>query len=125
MCHQEDQQAIPGSLALVLLAIILVWSLRLDLDGVKIVGMVPEGLPDPSIPNLNFQTISQLLSLALIISLVGFMESITIGKAIQARHRTYEVQANKELIALGLSNMIGSVFHAIPCFRRTRTHCSK
>jgi SulP family sulfate permease len=42
------------------------------------------------------------------------MESISISKAIQARHRNYEVKANKELIALGLSNMIGSLFSTFP-----------
>jgi SulP family sulfate permease len=105
---------IPGSLILVIVSIILVYVLRLDLIGMKIVGFVPRGLPEPSMITIDLHTALQLLPLALLISLVGFMESISISKAIQARHRNYEVKANRELIALGLSNMIGSLFSTFP-----------
>jgi len=55
-----------------------------------------------------------LLPVALTISFVGFMESIAVAKAIQAKHKNYQISANQELIGLGLANIIGSFFKAFP-----------
>jgi len=46
--------------------------------------------------------------------LVGFMESIAVAKAIQARHKNYQVRSNQELIGLGLANLGGALFQAFP-----------
>jgi SulP family sulfate permease len=105
---------IPGALIIMALAIGLVYLFRLDLAGVKIIGEVPEGLPSFSMPALQLDDVSNLFSLALLISLVGFMESISIGKAIQARRKNYVVRANQELIGLGAANIAGSFFNAFP-----------
>lgn len=55
-----------------------------------------------------------LLPIALAIALVSFMESIAVAKAIQAKHKNYKVDANQELIALGVANIGGSFFQAYP-----------
>jgi SulP family sulfate permease len=81
---------------------------------VKIVGEVPSGLPSLGFPEISLEKLNTLFSLALIISLVGFMESISIAKAIQTKRRNYKVIANKELIGLGLANISGSLFSAFP-----------
>lgn len=107
-------KSLPGPLIIVALGILAVSVLNLQEAGVKIVGAVPEGLPSFSLPELSLEGIGSLFSLALIISLVGFMESISIAKAIQTKRRNYKVSANKELIGLGLSNIAGSMFSAFP-----------
>ena len=111
---KKVNKSIPGPLVAVLLSILAVWLLDLSNYGVKIVGEVPGGLPAFSLPQLNMETIQQLLPTALAISLVSFMESIAVAKAIQAKHNDYKVLPNQELIALGASNIFGSFFKSYP-----------
>ncbi len=106
--------AMPSQLLAVVFGILTVWGLGLDSYGVKIVSDVPQGLPAFGVPRLDTATIEALLPAALAISLVGFMESIAVAKAIQARHKNYKVDPNQELIALGLANIGGSFFKAYP-----------
>lgn len=105
---------IPAALVLVVVSIFFVWSFSLESQGVSIMKNVPSGIPTPKIPHLNFQEIEQLLPTALTLALIAFMEAISISKAVQARHKDYELDANQELIALGAANMIGSIFNAYP-----------
>ncbi len=107
-------KSLPGPLIVVVIGIILVSVLGLGEKGVKIVGEVPAGLPVIGWPQISLENLNSLFSLALIISLVGFMESISIAKAIQAKRKNYKVVANKELIGLGLANISGSLFSAFP-----------
>ncbi len=106
--------AFPGSLVVVVVGILLVWGLGLHEQGVKIVGEVPSGLPAFSIPIFDWPTMQKLLPIALAIALVGFMESIAVAKAMQARHRDYKLDANQELVALGLANVGGAFFSSFP-----------
>lgn len=107
-------KSIPGPIILVVMGIIAVWLLGLDKNGVSIVGVVPDGLPHFSTPNITLQDISNLFPLALIISLVSFMESISIAKTVQAKRKNYKVSANNELMGLGLSNITSSFLGAFP-----------
>ncbi len=108
-------RAIPGPLMAVLFGILVVSLLGLDeAYGVKIVGTIPEGLPQFSMPLFDLPTFSALLPTALTIALVGFMESIAVAKAIQSKHRDYKVDANQELIGLGLANIGGAFFKSYP-----------
>ena len=103
----------PGPLIAVALGTLVVWLLRLDAQGVEIVGVVPSGLPRPHIETVSFATIRDLLPTAITLSLVQFMSVISLGKVFAAKHR-YTVRANKELFALGAVNLLGSVFRSIP-----------
>jgi sulfate permease, SulP family len=105
---------IPGPLAVVALSTVLVWILDLNAEGVSIVGSVPGGFPTFTIPELSIITMQALIPAALTIALVGYMESIAVAKAIQAKHKTYKVSANQELIALGVANIGGALFQAFP-----------
>ncbi len=105
---------IPGPLIVVLLGIGAVVSFGLHQSGVAIVRDVPGGLPSMSVPNWSVEQFKQLLPTALAIAFVGFMESIAVAKAIQAKHKNYKVIPNQELIGLGLANIIGSLFKAFP-----------
>lgn len=107
-------KAIPGPLVVVVLGILAVYFLGLADGGMKIVKTVPSGLPTPTLPTMDWASISDLFPIALTIALVGFMESIAVAKAIQAKHKDYEVTPNQELIGLGLANIGGAFFRAFP-----------
>jgi SulP family sulfate permease len=107
-------KGIPGALVAVVLGIVAVWGLGLSGQGVKIVGEVPQGLPGFSLPTFDLGSWQALLSAALTIALVGFMESFAVAKAIQAKHKDYQVDANQELVGLGLANFGAAFFQGYP-----------
>ena len=104
----------PGALIAVVLGVVAVYFLKLNEAGVRIVGEVPGGLPIPQIPDLEPDRISQLFPIALALSLIAFMEAISVAKAVEEKRRENRVNANQELIALGLSNIVGSLFQSYP-----------
>ncbi|MBK7477955.1 MAG: solute carrier family 26 protein [Haliscomenobacter sp.] len=108
------RKTIPGALITVALGIAVVWGFRLDLQGVDIVGVVPQGLPSFGVPKVSFQDFQQLLPLALTICLISFIESLAIARALETKHNTYKVIPNQELIALGITKMGGAFFQAAP-----------
>jgi SulP family sulfate permease len=81
--------------------------------GGEVVGAIPEGLPSIKMPSFNLDALGSLLSAALVISLVGFMEAISIAKAIAAKTKQ-RLDPNQELIGQGLSNVVGSFTQAFP-----------
>jgi len=103
---------IPGALIVVLFGTLLVQNGLLE-AGIAVVGEVPAGLPSPKLPILSWESFRALLPIALTISLVSFMESISVAKAFARRNR-YKVDPNRELIALGLANVGGSFFGGYP-----------
>jgi len=114
MLVKRINRAIPGPLLAVLFGIFAVWGFGLTEAGVKIVGEVPQGLPSFGVPSFSMDTIETLIPIALAISLVSFMESIAVAKAIQSKHRDYKVDANQELVSLGLANIGGAFFNSYP-----------
>jgi SulP family sulfate permease len=100
----------PSQLVVVVLGILTVWALGLHDKGVKIVSEVPQGLPSFGIPEITLENIQALIPIAITIALIAFMEAISVGKAIQAKHKNFEIDPNQELIALGLANIVGSLF---------------
>ena len=98
-----------GPLVVVLAGTVLVWGLGLeDMAGVAVVGAVPAGLPPLTAPTLDLTVWQALLPTALVIGFVGYMESISVAKALAGKRRQ-KVEANQELIALGVANL-GSTF---------------
>lgn len=81
--------------------------------GGEVVGAIPEGLPSVKMPSFNLDALGSLLSAALVISLVGFMEAISIAKAVAARTRQ-RIDPNQELVGQGLANVVGSFTQAFP-----------
>ena len=81
--------------------------------GGEVVGNVPEGLPSVGVPKISWDMVGSLLSAAIVISLVGFMEAISIAKAIAAKTKQ-KIDPNQELIGQGLANIVGSLSHAFP-----------
>ncbi len=79
----------------------------------EVVGVIPAGLPDLALPRLDWSALTQLLSAALVIALVGFMEAISIAKAMAAKTRV-RLDPNRELIGQGLANIAASVSQSFP-----------
>ena len=98
----------------VVIGILVVAVFGLEAKGVSIVKEVPSGLPSLIIPDFSIETIQKLLPLSLTIAVVAFMEAFSVAKAIEAKRRDYKVIPNQELIALGASNIVGSLFQSYP-----------
>ena len=81
--------------------------------GGEVVGKVPEGLPSIGVPKISWDMIGSLISAAIVISLVGFMEAISIAKAIAAKTRQ-KIDPNQELVGQGLGNIVSAMSHGFP-----------
>ena len=81
--------------------------------GGGIVGVIPQGLPTISLPHFEFDLFGSLIFSAIAISLVGFMEAISIAKAMAAKTKD-RIDPNQELIGQGLGNIVGSMSQAYP-----------
>ncbi len=77
------------------------------IGGGAVVGSIPKGLPGLIVPKFQFSTAINLFAMAMIISLLGFMEAISIAKAMAAK-TGQRLDPNQELIGQGLSNIVGS-----------------
>lgn len=104
----SDILAKAGPVAAVAVTIILTWLFALDQYGVKVVGAVPQGLPPLSFPSLSPQLISNLIGPAILISIIGFVESISVAQTLAAKRRQ-RIDPDQELIGLGAANM-GAAF---------------
>lgn len=82
-------------------------------SGGEVVGKVPEGVPAFALPKFSWEMLRSLLSAAIVISLVGFMEAISIAKAMAAKTKQ-RIDPNQELIGQGLSNLVGAFTQAFP-----------
>ncbi|MDN4882390.1 SulP family inorganic anion transporter, partial [Escherichia coli] len=76
-----------GPVAALLLAIAAVSVFQLADAGVRVVGAVPGGLPSMRLPTLDMTLALQLLPAAVLISLVGFVESVSVAQTLAAKRR--------------------------------------
>ena len=98
-----------GPLVAVVFGTTIVWWFELNqYAGVQIVGSVPAGAPSLSMPTIDWGTWQLLLPTALAISLVGYMESISVAKSLASKRRE-KVEPDQELLALGMANL-GAAF---------------
>ncbi|MFD2203056.1 SulP family inorganic anion transporter [Shivajiella indica] len=111
---KKIHKSFPAPLVAVIVGIALVSGFDLTAQGVKIVGDVPSGLPTFSSPSFDMEVWKTLLPIALTISLVGFAESFAVAKTIQAKHKNYRLDANQELIGLGVANFGAAFFRGYP-----------
>jgi SulP family sulfate permease len=94
----------PAMLIAVVLGTAAVAALNLQDNGVAIVGAIPDGLPTPTLPSIRLADVTDLLPDAFALALICFAESVAGARALAAKHH-YEVDADQELIALGVSNL--------------------
>ena len=81
--------------------------------GGAVVATIPRGLPSLSVPRIDAKVMGQLLPYAIIISLLGFMEAISIAKAMAAK-TGQRLDPNQELVGQGLANILGSIGKSYP-----------
>ena len=105
---------IPGVLIAVILGIVGVYFLNLEAYGVTLVGSVPSGLPQFQLPEITLKNLSEIWPIALTLALVGYLEAISIGKALEEKNNKVTIDANQELVALGSANIMGSFFQSFP-----------
>jgi len=104
---------IPGVLVAVVATTVVSYFIDFEGMGGKVVGSIPEGLPGFAVPVFSFEVFSELFIGAIIIAMVGFMEAISIAKAMAAKSKD-RIDPNQELIGQGLGNIFGSLFQAYP-----------
>ncbi len=104
---------LPGVLVAVVLTTFVSWAVGYEAAGGKVVGSIPPGLPSVALPQLDLGLVTQLITSAIVISLVGFMEAISIAKAMAAKTKD-RVDPNQELIGQGIANIVGSFTQAYP-----------
>ncbi len=85
-------------------SILLVRALDLGARGVKLVAAIPQALPRPALPALAPELLLALAPAALLISVVGFVESVSVGQTLAARRRE-RIAPDQELIGLGAANI--------------------
>ena len=83
------------------------------IGGGEVIGAIPPGIPRFGLPRFNGRLLPDLLLPALVITLLGFMEAISVAKAIAARTGC-RLDPNRELIGQGLANIIGSLGSSYP-----------
>ena len=81
---------------------------------VHIVGQVPEGLPGFLMPQLEVSTIIKAFPTAMALAFIAFAEAMAIAKAVEDKSNAYHTNSNQELKALGISNIVGSLFQSFP-----------
>ncbi|MGV8823065.1 SulP family inorganic anion transporter [Methylibium petroleiphilum] len=97
-----------GPVAAIAITTSLAWGLGWREQGMKIVGAIPQGLPPLTLPTWDAALWRELAVPALLISVVGFVESVSVGQTLAAKRRQ-RIEPDQELVALGASNL-GAAF---------------
>jgi SulP family sulfate permease len=102
-----------GPAVALVVSTLAVWGLGLDQTGVKVVGKVPTGLPRLSLPPFDMALWTRLLVPALLIAIIGYVESISVALTLAAKRRQ-RVDPDQELVALGAANVGAAVSGGFP-----------
>ena len=111
--HRADMLAKAGPVAAIALSTALAWFFQWQNQGLKIVGDVPGGLPPLTLPLWDTALWKSLAMPALLISVVGFVESVSVGQTLAAKRRQ-RIEPDQELLALGASNIAASLSGGFP-----------
>lgn len=104
----------PAPLLVLLAAAAVVAVFDLEDYGVAVIGEVPRGLPEIRVPQLGDLEIWSLLPYALGIAVVGYSDVYLTGRAFAAADREERIDANQELMALGVSNVATGFIQGFP-----------
>lgn len=108
-----DIAAKAGPIAAIAVTTTLCWAGQWQSKGLSIVGTVPQGLPPFTWPSWDTALWAQLAMPALLISAVGFVESVSVGQTLAARRRE-RIEPDQELVALGASNLSAALTGGLP-----------
>ena len=109
----SDIFAKAGPIIAIVATTLIAWSFSLTERGVKVVGEVPQGLPPISLPSFSMDIWTSLIGSAILMSLIGFIESISIARTLAATKRQ-RIDPNQELIGLGAANVGASFTSGFP-----------
>jgi len=121
-----DMTAKAGPVVAVALTILAVIVLGLDSRGVNLVGAIPQGLPPFAMPSTDLSLIEKLWVPALLISIIGFVESVSVAQTLAAKRRQ-RIAPDQELIGLGAANIASAFSGGYPVtggFARSSHRCS-
>ncbi|MDY0250505.1 MAG: sulfate permease [Pseudomonas sp.] len=102
-----------GPVLTIIVAVVVVTFAHLESHGVQVVGAIPEGLPVLRLPTMDWQLAVHLLPAALLISLVGFVESVSVAQTLAAKRRE-RIDPDQELVGLGTANIAAAVSGGFP-----------
>lgn len=108
-----DVLAKAGPVAAIAVTTWAAWQFQWQAQGMKIVGTVPQGLPPFTLPTWDFALWGELAVPALLISVVGFVESVSVGQTLAAKRRQ-RIEPDQELVALGASNLSAAFTGGFP-----------
>lgn len=108
-----DMLAKAGPVVAIAASTLAVWALSLDQVGVAVVGAVPQSLPPFTLPSFDLALLRDLALPATLISLIGFVESVSVGQTLAAKRRQ-RIEPNQELVALGAANLGASFTGGFP-----------
>jgi hypothetical protein len=111
--YVADLLAKTGPVVAIAVSTLAAWRFDLQAAGVAIVGDTPLGLPRPSLPIFDAELWLALAGPAALISLVGFVESVSVAQTLAAKRRQ-RIRPDQELIGLGASNVAAAVSGGYP-----------
>ena len=111
--RMADILAKAGPVAAVAATTLVVWIFGLHARGVAIVGEVPTGVPPLTLPAFDPMLLQQLLVPALLISIIGFVESVSVAQTLAAKRRQ-RIIPDQELVGLGTANLAASFSGGYP-----------
>ncbi len=111
---RKVNKKIPNALIVVALGILIIRFFGNQFIDVAIVKDIPSGLPKFTIPVIDIALVRELFPIAATLVMVGYLETISIGKTLEAKQDEYRIRPNQELVALGISNIVGSLFQSYP-----------
>lgn len=102
-----------GPVAAIVVTTLGVWFFDLSARGVQVVGDVPKGLPSLTLPSFSVDMWSNLITAAVLISVIGFVESVSVAQTLAAKRRQ-RIDPDQELIGLGAANLGASLTGGFP-----------
>lgn len=111
--RNADLIAKTGPVAAIMVTATLSWAFGWEMEGVKIVGAIPVGLPPLSLPIWDISLWGELAMPALLISIVGFVESVSVAQTLAAKRRQ-RIEPDQELVALGAGNLAAAFTSGFP-----------
>lgn len=103
----------PVALFVVIAGIAVATFIDLGAHGVKLLGEVPRGVPMPSLPDVHYPDLRELMPLALACFLLGAVETAAIGRMFAEKHG-YRLDSNQELLGLAGANLASGLGHGFP-----------
>ncbi|MGB5560425.1 MAG: SulP family inorganic anion transporter, partial [Paracoccaceae bacterium] len=111
--RMADLLAKAGPVAAVAVTTVATWGLGLADWGVRVVGDIPSGLPPLTLPVFDMGIWTSLFASAVLISIIGFVESVSVAQTLAAKKRQ-RIDPDQELIGLGASNIAAAVSGGYP-----------